>query len=46
MQQLYLFGGLLIIFAIINVQPVSFVGRLAELGAIFNFVGEPSHRLC
>ncbi len=40
MQQLYLFGGLLLIFAIINVQPLSVVGRLSELGALFNLVGE------
>lgn len=40
MQQLYLFGGLLLIFAIINVQPLSVVGRLSELGALFNLLGE------
>ena len=40
MQQLYLFGGLLLIFAIINVQPLSNVGRLSELGALFNLLGE------
>ncbi|DBA89293.1 TPA: hypothetical protein ACH3X2_004792 [Trebouxia sp. C0005] len=37
--QLYLFGGLLLIFAIINVQPLSVVGRLSELGALFNLLG-------
>lgn len=40
MQQLCLFGGLLVIFAIINVQPLRVVGRLSELGALFNLVGQ------
>ncbi|KAL0024085.1 hypothetical protein WJX79_005294 [Trebouxia sp. C0005] len=47
--QLYLFGGLLLIFAIINVQPLSVVGRLSELGALFNLLGTivwTSERLC
>lgn len=28
------------IFAIINVQPLRVVGRLSELGALFNLVGQ------
>lgn len=38
LQQLYLFGGLLVISAIANVQPLG--GRLSQLGAAFNFIGQ------
>ena len=38
LQQLFLFGGLLIIFAIISVQPLC--GRFSELSALFNLIGK------
>lgn len=46
LQQLYLFAGLLIIYAVINVQPLS--GRLAEFSALFNLIGKQPllHRNC
>ena len=40
LQQLYLFGGLLALLAIINIQPLSTVGHIAEIGTIWHVIGD------
>ena len=39
LQQLYLFGGLLVLLAIINIQPLSTVGHIAEIGTVWHVAG-------
>ena len=40
LQQFYLFGGLLILLAIISVQPLSTVAHIAEIGTIWHIAGD------
>lgn len=40
LQQLYMFGGLLSLFAVINSMPLASVGKIAYVGAIWHVLGE------
>ena len=41
MQQLYIFGGLLIIYASVNAFPLKTLTRLARVGAVWQVAGKP-----
>ena len=38
-QQLYLFGGLLSMYAVINLAPLKVLGRVAQIGFFIHIVG-------
>ena len=39
-QQLYLFGGLLSVYAVINLAPLKLLGRVAQIGFFIHIVGK------
>ena len=43
LQQLYVYAGLLIIYAALNTFPLSSLTRLVRLGAVWQVAGEPNH---
>jgi len=43
LQQLYMFGGLLVIYASVNTFTLKSLQQVARIGAIWQVAGEPAH---
>ena len=43
LQQLYMFGGLLVVYASMNTFTLKSLTQVARIGAIWQIAGEPAH---